>query len=207
MIYSTLEMENLLFQKMKKEDDTLESVRIENESYARNGEIQSVCISMQYNDGIRGCSHLKIIDLVRYLDNQPVSILYDKEGVLYFGTEDDYYTETEILENPNQISGNLEVIPCEEWKKAYLNYLKETFQSSSITSVDILCQVITSGFITGLRTKEKCADGICWNVDITPANVLIDAYHYYPKDIVDSWDNHAYFDNDGNLHFDKTFMR
>ena len=207
MIYSTLEMENLLLQKMKKEDDTLESVHIENEAYARNGEIQSVCISMQYNGDIRGCSHLKIIDLVRYLDNQPVSILYDEEGVLYFGTEEDYYTETEILENPNQITGNLEVITCEDWKKEYLNYLQETFPSSSIASVDILCQVITSGFITGLRMKEKSIDGICWNVDITPANVLYFAYHYYPKDIIDDWNNHAYFDKDGDIHFDNGFTR
>lgn len=205
MIYSTLEMESILLLKMKKEDDTLESVRIENEAYARNGEIQSVCISMQYNDGIRGCSHLKIIDLVRYLDNQPVSILYDEEGVLYFGTEEDYYVETEILENPNQISGEMNVIPEHTWKEAYLKYLKETFPA--IDSVEILCEILTSGYITGLRLKEKTFEGICTNVDITPATVLTFAYHYYPKDVVDSWDNHAYFDNDGNLHFDKTSMK
>lgn len=205
MKYSVLEMESILLLKMKKEDDTLESVRIENEAYARNGEIQSVCISMQYNGGVRGCSHLKIIDLVRYLDNHPVSILYDEEGVLYFGTENDYYTETEILENPNQISGEMNVIPEHTWKEAYLKYLKETFPA--IDSIEVLCEILTSGYITGLRLKEKTVEGICTNVDITPATVLTFAYKYYPKDVVDSWDNHAYFDKDGNLHFDKTFMK
>ena len=204
MKYSVLEMESILLLRMKKEDDTLESVRIENEAYARNGEIQSVCISLQYNGGVRGCSHLKLIDLVRYLDNQPVSILYDEEGVLYFGTEEDYYTESEILENPNQISGEMNVIPEHTWKEAYLKYLKETFPA--IDSVEILCEILTSGYITGLRMKEKTVEGICTNVDITPATVLTFAYHYYPKDVSDSWNNHAYFDKDGWIHFDMKFL-